>query len=335
MSEASAEAHDIVAKSPVPALLVQIVGATILAASDEAGRLIGRPSRSLIGKSLEDFYADEPSGGMPLVQDGRLTGFEAKRVIRFEDGTEERVQVWIRAAEQTTPVELVIAVLWPNREPSSGYLSEPGAAPRTVFGTLDAELTIDRISEDVAILGFAADEMVGAPLLRLVEVQSVADALLLLAEAARKSRGVCLHIRVRTATGYLIAILALRRLVPSTSFAFALVFDGTDQTVEPQGAETVLRSFDAGLRALDASIAAGVIDALPHGAERLSPRESEIVARLLSGDRVPAIAQALFLSQSTVRNHLSTAFSKLRVGSQQELIDLYRNRVDGVLEHDQ
>ncbi len=59
-------------------------------------------------------------------------------------------------------------------------------------------------------------------------------------------------------------------------------------------------------------------------AVELTTRESQIVKRLLSGDRVPAIARQLFLAQSTVRNHLSTVFAKLGVKSQQELIVLLR-----------
>jgi DNA-binding NarL/FixJ family response regulator len=43
------------------------------------------------------------------------------------------------------------------------------------------------------------------------------------------------------------------------------------------------------------------------GPTQLSERELEIVTRLLRGDRVPAIAEALHISQSTVRNHLSMA----------------------------
>jgi DNA-binding NarL/FixJ family response regulator len=57
---------------------------------------------------------------------------------------------------------------------------------------------------------------------------------------------------------------------------------------------------------------------------RLSSREMEIVLSLLDGQRVPAIAQRLFLSQSTVRNHLASVFRKLRVSSQQELINLLK-----------
>ena len=62
------------------------------------------------------------------------------------------------------------------------------------------------------------------------------------------------------------------------------------------------------------------------GLDRLSRREVEVVRMLLVGDRVPVIAQHLFVSQSTVRNHLSSVFRKLRVSSQQELIVLLRER---------
>jgi DNA-binding CsgD family transcriptional regulator len=51
----------------------------------------------------------------------------------------------------------------------------------------------------------------------------------------------------------------------------------------------------------------------------LSDREAQIVRLLLTGYRVPEIARQLFLSQSTVRNHLSAAFRKLRINSQQEV----------------
>ena len=61
------------------------------------------------------------------------------------------------------------------------------------------------------------------------------------------------------------------------------------------------------------------------GLNRLSHRESEIVRLLMMGDRPPVIARSLFISQSTVRNHLASAFRKLRVNSQQELIRLLRD----------
>jgi DNA-binding NarL/FixJ family response regulator len=62
----------------------------------------------------------------------------------------------------------------------------------------------------------------------------------------------------------------------------------------------------------------------------LSPRQWEIVSRLLQGHRVPTIAAEIYLSPSTVRNHLSVVFAKVGVHSQEELLALYRDhRSDG------
>jgi DNA-binding CsgD family transcriptional regulator len=61
------------------------------------------------------------------------------------------------------------------------------------------------------------------------------------------------------------------------------------------------------------------------GVDELSPRQWEVLTRLLHGERVPRIAAELFLSQSTVRNHLADIFKKLGVHSQEELLDLFRS----------
>jgi DNA-binding CsgD family transcriptional regulator len=65
------------------------------------------------------------------------------------------------------------------------------------------------------------------------------------------------------------------------------------------------------------------------GVAELSPRQWEVLTRLLQGERVPRIAEELFLSQSTVRNHLADMFKKMGVHSQEELLDLFRsNKAD-------
>jgi PAS domain S-box-containing protein len=59
--------------------------------------------------------------------------------------------------------------------------------------------------------------------------------------------------------------------------------------------------------------------------EGLSPREMEILTQLLSAHRVPQIAEALHISQHTVRNHLKSIFGKVGVSSQAELIRMVRS----------
>lgn len=67
------------------------------------------------------------------------------------------------------------------------------------------------------------------------------------------------------------------------------------------------------------------VDELPELA-LLTVREHEILARLHLGDRVRSIAEDLFLSESTVRNHLTAVFRKLGVNSQAALLARLRRR---------
>jgi DNA-binding CsgD family transcriptional regulator len=60
--------------------------------------------------------------------------------------------------------------------------------------------------------------------------------------------------------------------------------------------------------------------------QALSARQWEILARLRRGERVPTIAKGLFISQSTVRNHLAGIFARFGVHSQPELLEVIRSR---------
>ena len=58
----------------------------------------------------------------------------------------------------------------------------------------------------------------------------------------------------------------------------------------------------------------------------LSPRQWEVLRRLVEGERVSRIAAAMYVSRSTVRNHLSAIYAKVGVHSQDELVALFRQR---------
>ncbi len=92
---------------------------------------------------------------------------------------------------------------------------------------------------------------------------------------------------------------------------------------------------EARLRRIAAELkAAGVmddIDTLPAATdypqlEELSGRQREILIRLLNAQRVSVIAAELYLSPSTVRNHLMIIFSKFGVHSQVELLAMLRRQ---------
>ena len=58
--------------------------------------------------------------------------------------------------------------------------------------------------------------------------------------------------------------------------------------------------------------------------DSFSPRETEVLAHLVGGSRVPAISDELHISQHTVRNHLKAMFRKAGVQNQSDLIQWTR-----------
>jgi two-component system response regulator DesR len=78
-----------------------------------------------------------------------------------------------------------------------------------------------------------------------------------------------------------------------------------------------IRRVAAGLRVVDPTLAA---DSLSIGATPLTERETEVLAAAARGGSTAAIASTVFLSEGTVRNHLSSAMGKLGAGSRAEAV---------------
>jgi two-component system response regulator DesR len=76
-----------------------------------------------------------------------------------------------------------------------------------------------------------------------------------------------------------------------------------------------VRRVHAGLRAVDPTLAT---DSLIAGVSPLTTRETEVLRAAMDGSSVAAIARTLFLSEGTVRNHLSSAIGKTGAGNRAE-----------------
>jgi DNA-binding CsgD family transcriptional regulator len=325
------EAMDVVRKSSLPALVLQIPDETILAASGAARELLGREGETVEGRSFEDFTADEPSGGLDLMLAGRLQGYETSRQLRSSDAGTVPSRIWVRGFDDDIPPRCVLTIIstdaaaTPTQVPVS-----VGADLAPVIGTADENLTVDRVSSDVeALLRYRPDELLGQSILSLVSAEDVPKWLAAIAQATIARAGVTMSIRARPATGPPVLCDALvLAMSPPPSCAFALMprSDDRDRQSAPDVREQLTR-LSRGVSAVTLSADLASTPALrrvPRLAQ-LSARELDIVRRLLGGDRVPAIAAAVFLSQSTVRNHLARVYRKLGVGSQQELINLLRD----------
>ncbi len=87
-------------------------------------------------------------------------------------------------------------------------------------------------------------------------------------------------------------------------------------TPAPQLADAV-RRVHAGLRVVDPALAA---DSLVVGESPLTARETDVLRAARGGASAAAIAGVLFLSEGTVRNHLSAAIGKTGAGNRAEAV---------------
>ncbi|MEO7350622.1 MAG: response regulator transcription factor [Marmoricola sp.] len=80
-----------------------------------------------------------------------------------------------------------------------------------------------------------------------------------------------------------------------------------------------VRRVHAGLRVVDPSLAT---DSLVAGESPLTARETDVLRAARGGAAINAIARALFLSEGTVRNHLSAAIGKTGAANRAEAVSI-------------
>jgi DNA-binding CsgD family transcriptional regulator len=327
------EILDIVSHSHTPMMILRIPSQVIVAASPGAHDLLDPLAQPLIGRSLRDFTMSHPSGAMPLLESGRITGYETLQVIK---ATGQRRRLWISALPDTEITGLVIAMLL--KEEATGRAHIPWKDRDTsapVIGSTDARLIVDRVSNEVyPSLGYRVDEVIGTSFLALIVPEDIADVLTALAQTSKHKEGVALRVGVLSADLVQVTCqLVLLPLPPAPSCAFALLTqDSHGGLADGRTVADLLTLLGRGIRGAMTAQAVGPPPLRSDlNLQHLSSRELEIVTRLIAGDRVPSIAKQLFLTEGTVRNYLSSIFRKLGVGTQQELIELLRQTPSGGL----
>jgi DNA-binding CsgD family transcriptional regulator len=322
--------------SPYPALVLEIPSELIVAASPAASLLLDPSRGSVVGRALEQFTADRPTAGPDLFAGGRLNGFEAFRVLRRASGSNLRVRMWIRSFADQPSTRFVLVVFVADqvdRRPARAV--EPRDSP-AVVGTADASLMIERISSDAdSLFGWSVSDLLGRSLIGLVAENDVPNCLAALGEASASQNGVTLYLDVRGKgdgdaddTGSVGCEVLFLPLYPSPSCAFVFLPTPVELSRAHVSADLsailVRLGRGAEVAQLVRGATAGITERDLPGLSNLTTRELEILTRLLDGDRAPAIAAELFLTQGTVRNHLASIFSKVGVASQQQLLTLFR-----------
>jgi PAS domain S-box-containing protein len=322
-------AIEVAAASPLPVLILESPAERIIAASGRAIELLsGNGNRQVVGDTLASVTYRIPSREAVYSRIRGLPGFPVSRLVHL-DGQLAAYQLWIRpvaSGQQSGPAFAVLAEIDEGPHQTTGGGAHQAVA--AMAGSTDTRLIIDRINTDVAsLLGVGPEEVLGTSILDLVPANEVRVLLDVLARATEHGVGSRARLGLQRPDGSVLrARLAVAPLLPSPCFGFVAVVD--DGLGTPFAGNDLDAAF-CRLGRLSGMVSANeVMD--PAGRPRfpgeaeLSVRELEVVRLLRAGDRVPAIARRLYLSQSTVRNYLSSVFRKLEVRSQQELLDLIR-----------
>jgi DNA-binding CsgD family transcriptional regulator/PAS domain-containing protein len=309
-------------------------------ANEAAEKLFATPLQDLLGAKNIDLL--DPSiavvDAFASLSSRAVEYVRATRRVRTPDGFTP-VWAWSRTVEMDDALRAV-SVFVPLGE--LGCLGRDPSAPwrdlaPVAVGTADFDWRIGAVSSDLReIIGTAASDCIGSSLLDLVHPDDTP----LLVDSRDGVHDVprshCL-VRLRHREGWWTDVCVLVAPAPAGQrrrgeVAFALL--GT-----PQGphAATVDRvaELESRLRHIATEVrAAGVLDeveAMPStldhpGLNELTSRQWEVLSRLLRGEGVMSIAGQLFISPSTVRNHLAAIYTRFDVHSQAQLLEVLRRQ---------
>ena len=251
---------------------------------------------------------------MELLASGALEGYQALRLLRKGDGQELSAHISVRRADLGGYKLGLVAigaggakVPWP---PTEDHVTIAGIVT-------DHDWTIEMMSSDIeAILGVSPENYKGAPLLGLLQPWDVQNLMSAVGRVSADGGGATLRVHLRNHEGrwqdVLLLVVAMCQHSPPR-LGVAVTSPEAGAGIFPDHHQ------EFASRGLDAVSGADQFRSCPRP-EGFSTRQSEILTRLLRGERVSGIADDLYLSPSTVRNHLTAIYRKFGVHSQAELL---------------
>jgi len=326
--------EEVVRASRLSVVLFDVERPRIIAVSEPAERLLG-----LIGVDYETFdlveSATDPDGVRELlawIRRGTATEWTWRSRLNSPDGATYYADAVIRAIPGTPAHSRRCLAFYPS-PPSPGSRDEPivESFGDLTVGAVGADGHIECVRSVAPELGFAPRRLSSAA--PPIEVHG--DDTIRIEKAARQiledDMRVSTIARVRAASGPWRAVrITLEQAVDGERGP-----DGPrrrPKISDPQVAQDRVIELERSLRQIareveSAGFGSGAIlpdaSSVP-GLEDLSARQWDVVTRLLRGERVPTIARAMFLSQSTVRNYLWKTYRKFGVRSQAELLEKLR-----------
>jgi len=312
-------------------------GGVLRLVNQAAVDLVGGTLEKVAGRSVDDFVrpAELVARDQEDFATGRFERVELSRSLVTSGGEQIPVRIatrFVEVGDQRFGVNVFV------REDELGQL---GRNPSRLWmdlvpvcvGFADRGWRVSAISADVyELLGRLPRDCVGSSVVDWIGADQ-ATALHQAALAEPLVPRMFTQVEVMAEDGASVEVTLLLGPQPPLDqppIVFALV--GTGASYLPAAPDRV-SELEMRLRRIGAEVrAAGVLDSftsmptptdIPE-LEDLTTRQWEILNRIAQGQRVQTIAKALYISPSTVRNHLALIFQKFGVHSQAELIERIR-----------
>jgi DNA-binding CsgD family transcriptional regulator/PAS domain-containing protein len=259
---------------------------------------------------------------------GGIDYYRAERKVTDETGAERLLTYWVRAVtvdHQRMAFVQAAPADGNDASPLSRYLRR--SLDTMAIAVADRSWTVSAVSSDIrALLGIEPDEVKGHLFLGLVAESDVSR--LLEADAhAGPGATVALRVRFRRADGSWRQMCCVQsRMAGGMDRCFILIPEVEAPPSAPNDRAALLEwhMMKIAEEVAASGVLAGIagLQGTSHLPElqHLSSRQWDVLRRLKRGERVPTIAKELYLSQSTVRNHLAAIFEHFGVHSQAELL---------------
>jgi len=340
--------NEVAERSNMPVLLVSLSTRRVVARSKAAEELVGPIEWAY------DLTGDREQSRkrLDLLGNGVINGYHFTSTLTTPSGSRLQLEVDVQRFNDAEGRDLALVLLAPGNDTHEEQRADTLVALRAscspseleaplLVGTVDRDWRIARLSSDVkGVLGYDPEEIIGTPFTHWVHSGDVGNLLIGIGRALEDDATVTVRVRVRHADGHwcpmVAAIIPLIGPEPEHEFAFIIrpVDEADINMPEGSGSSSErVAALEHRLRRIALELeAAGIAQQVRHlpdltripEVNELSTRQLEVLTRLLDGQRVPTIAAEMFVSPSTIRNHLAAIYRKLGVHSQAELLAYVR-----------
>jgi len=308
---------------PVPAILSDLLTGAAITANAAALELLGRSVHELIGSDVITLiHPDEraqASNGISALATDAVDAFQVRnRRMVGADGAAVAVDISGRRIVSESG-RLALWVLAPADQQLGS--DQAGRPEDLVLAVTDHDWQVQYVNADARLV--AHDALVGTALLGLVHPSSATEFLEAATRAASNRISVSLVTRLRSGkdvwTDRECLLVPMCDHNPPRLGVVVTAIESTRGDNSPGTIAAHVRHTAVDTRSLETLSTMAAMTARPDFPE-LTARQIEILSRIVRGEPVDDIAAALYLSASTVRNHLTALYRKFGVHSRAGLL---------------